>query len=684
MAQRPCVLLCALPCALLLAALLSLPLVVVREARADDVPGGLAAELPPKVTSSCPTEQQVHLQAAAGAVRAAWMPQQRPEKQEVAGVALDDDPRLLAHLRRILGDTPPRDWPKAKKCQSALCALTAATGSQEVALWLLATGADGGPVASLDQTPFRGGPESTWTDSEARLVSRALADLPPALRQRAGKLRALRRLPDGQQLANNPNALSLRPGGKDGGTILLRDTVWRMPLRQQREVIAHEVGHHLEYAQGPGYPISHSKEWLAFSGWRQVGQDPAAKDAWTTDPRPSVTNTGETVPSEEFPDAVADFRYNARLLRAHSEPRFDFIKDLYGGATYLTPRKNPALDAAMLKLGGPLGAFKDCGAMVQRAWRKPGMPQAMLYTVQWKKSGSSWTAWHRSAFVSHSACVPLVLEKLRELPAFQDLACKQDDEELWLDVAARLENVFAAYAEAAEEIEKASGAGTAQQCVQRGDLTEACLDGVKPAGDAQARRIFAELLPGQSIQPDAVAGLRKQLEAASVLAPPDDELFQRFPALASAPEFFGACLGGAFEVSCYAGKPDTWRFWVKLPPDNAVKGFPNPVWNLACHRDWAAWLKSRGILVDINGALFDHFAYLLKNQSGHSTDRFTAQVLRPYEDLRSQCGIPPGTKATPEQQPCLEKLLGPRLEGVVGPGQVAELARQLAGELRGP
>jgi hypothetical protein len=613
------------------------------------------------------------------------MPQQRPEKQEFEGVTLNDDPRLLAHLKRILGETPPRDWPKAKKCQSALCALTAATGSQEVALWLLATGADGGPVASLDQTSFKGGPESMWKESEARMVSRALADLPAALRQKASKLRALRRLPDGQQLPPpNPNALSVRPGGKDGGTILIRDTVWRMPLRQQREVIAHELGHHLEYAQGAGYPISHSKEWLAFSGWRQVGSDPAAKDAWTTDPRASVTNTGETVPSEEFPDAVADFRYNARLLRAYNEPRFNFIKDLYGGADYQKPRKNPALDAAFLKLGGPLGAFKDCGAMVQRAWRKPGMPQAMLYTVQWKKSGSSWTLWHRSAFVSHSACVPTVLEKLRDLPEWKDLACKQDDEELWLDVAARLENVFASYAEAAEEIEKAAGAGTAQQCLQRGDLTEGCLDGVRPAGEAQARRIFAEFLPGQSVQPDAVAGLRKQLEAASVLAPPDDELFQRFPSLASGPEFFGACLGGAFEVSCYVGKPDTWRFWVKLPPDNAVKGFPNPIWNLACHRDWAAWLRTKGILVDTSGALFDHFAYLLKNQSAQATDRFIAQVLRPHDELRTQCGIPNGTKATPEQQPCLERLLAPRLEGIVAPGQIGELARQLAAELRGP
>ena len=672
----------SLLCAVLLTGLFAAP-----AARADDVPGGLAAELPPKLSSACPTEQQVHVQAAADAVRAAWMPQQRPEKQDVAGVALNDDPRLLAHLKRILGEVPPRDWPKAKKCQSALCALTAVTGSQEVALWLLATGVDGGPVASLDQTPFQGGPESMWKESEARMVSRAMADLPPALRTRAGKLRALRRLPDGQQLPSTPNALSLRPGGKDGGTILIRDTVWRMPLRQQREVIAHEVGHHLEYAQGAGYPISHSKEWLAFSGWRQVGSDPAAKDAWTTDPHASITNTGETTPSEEFPDAVADFRYNARLLRAYNEPRFNFIKDLYGGADYRAPRKNPALDAALLKLGGPLGAFKDCGAMVQRAWRKPGMPQAMLYTVQWKKSGSSWLLFHRSAFVSHSACVGTVLEKLRELPEWKDLACKQDDEELWLDVAARLENVFAAYAEAAEEIEKAAGPGTAQQCLQRGDLTEACLDGARPVGDAQARRVFAEFLPGpasQQVQPDAIAALRKQLEAASVLAPPDEELFQRFPSLASAPEFFGTCLGGAFEVSCYAGKPDTWKFWVKVPPDNATKGFPNPVWNLACHRDFAAYLKSKGVLVDINGSLFDHFAYLLKNQSGQYTDRFTAQVLRPHDELRKQCGIPNGTKATPEQQPCLEKLLGPRLEGIVGPGQVEGLAKQLAAELRGP
>ena len=658
--------------------------------RADDRPrAGLEADLPPKLHSqTCPTEAELHLDEAAAAVRAAWLPAQPAEKAEVGGLALTDDPRVLAHLRRVIGETPPRDWlSKGKRCSTVVCALRASLDdSLEAALWILATGADGGPVASLDQTPFKGASESTWRASEVRNVARAMLDLPASLRQQASKLQAIRRIPDGQDPIHGSNALSLRPGGPGGGVILLRDTVWKMPLRAQREVLVHELGHHLEYALGGAYPISHSKEWLSFSNWHQVGVNPDAKDAWKIDPRAQVTSTAEPIPSEEFPDAVADYRYNPRMLRAYSEPRYQFIKKLYGGAEYLRPRQNPALDEGLGRTGGVLGAFKECGAMVQRATRRPGMPQAQLFTVHYKKNGSSeYANWFRSFFVTHSPCVGEALERLQAQPAFKEAVCRQDDEQLLLDLSARLEHVWGAYAEAAEELEKAVPPQQAAACLQRGEVTLDCLGGQsgRAVSEHEAKKILAEFQPGIPLNQETIDGLRRQLVSQAVLAPPDDELFQRFPALGSTPEFLGACLLGAIEVSTAAGHTE-WRYWVRVPPGNEVRGFGSPVWTAACHRDWAAWLKEKRVLVDPGDALFDHFAYLLKNQSSPSIDRFNEGVLAHWSALRAACGIPPGTKATPAQQPCATGWLEQRLQGVVAQQQLGDLAKQLAARLRGP
>ena len=674
------------PLAALVLCALALPL----GARANEGPrAGLEADLPARLqVQSCPTAAEVHLDDAAAAVRAAWLPARPSQRADVAGVTLTDDPRVLAHLRRVLGETPPRDWQeKARRCTSAICALRATLdGSWEAALWILAVGADGGPVASLDQAPFKGAGESTWAAGEVRTVARALLDLPAPLRQRASKLSAIRRIPDGQDPIHGSNALSVRPGGTGGGAILLRDSVWRMPLRGQRELLVHELGHHLEYALGGAYPISHSKQWLSFSNWHLAGESPDAKDAWKIDPRATVTSTAGPIPSEEFPDALADFRYNPRMLRAYSEPRYQFIKKLYGGADYLKPRSNPALDEALGRAGGILGAFRECGALVQRASRRPGQPQAQLYTVHFKKGGGSeFASWHRSFFVTRSPCVGEALERLRSQPAFKEAVCRQDDEQLLLDLSARLEDVWGAYAEAAGELEGAVPPQQGAACLQRGEVTLDCHGGAtgRAVAEQQAKKIFAEFQPGLNPSQEEVDGLARQLRAQAVLAPPDEELIERFPALGSPPDFLGACLLGAVEVSTAAGKTE-WRYWVRVPPGKEVRGFGSPVWTPACHRDFASYLKEKGVLAEPGDALFEHFAYLLKNQSAPLIERFNGAVLQQWPALRAACGIAAGTKATPEQQPCAAGWLEPRLAGLVAPALVPDLAKRLAARLRGP
>lgn len=648
-------------------------------ARADTAPRGLEAELPVR-TPGCLSPAQLHLAAAADAVRAAWLPVRAVETAAVAGVKLTDDARVLAHLRRVLGAAPPAAWAaKAGRCQGALCALAAALdGSHEAALWTLAIGADGGPVASLDQTPFKGGAEGVWRADELRLLARALADLPPALRKQATRLNALRRIPDGENPYQGANAYSTRDG-----SIFFRDTVWKMPHRQQREVVAHELGHEIEFAHGPGYPISHSPDWLGITGWKLVGNDPNAKDAWRV---PGSGPEATAIPSEEFPNVVADYRYTPRLVRATALGKYAYARQLYGGVEYLKLPADQPLDAAFARLGGPLAAFAECGGMVYRSAKKPGWLQAELFVVRWKKAGGSqWAKWAQGSFVTRSPCLGMVLEKLVATPEWKELSCSRDEEELSVAAAARLEDVWGSIGEGAAAVARVAPAGAQAACLQRGDLSLACLGGpqARPIAEAEARRIAAELQPQKPLSEAERAALVWLLLATAPLAPAEEDLTAAFPVLGSAPDFFAACLGGAVEISSPAGKAQ-WRYWVKNPPANDVRGFPGPLWTEACHRDWAAWLKGKGVTLPAGEPIFSTLAYQLKNQAGSLVGKFDAAVLQQWEALRAACGIPANTKATPAQQPCAAAFLQQRLDGLVPPAAAPALAKQLAAQLRGP
>lgn len=651
-------------------------------ARADTTrPGaglrGFEAELPVRSEgAACPTQAQLSLWAAADAARAAWLPLRDVQRAEVAGLQLSDDARVLAHVKRVLGATPPAGWSRAKGCASALCALTAALdGSQEAALWVLAIGADGGPVASLDQAPFPGA-ASAWRPGELRMLARALSDLPWTLKKQAAKLSTFRRIPDGQDPYQGSNAWSTRDG-----VILLRDTVWKMSERQQRQVIAHELGHHVEFARGSGYPISHSGEWLAFMGWELVG-DPKAKDGYRI--RGSDA-TATAVPSEEFPNTIDDYRYASRLMRTYSPPRWEYLKKLYGGVEFLKPKADPGMDAVFAKLGGPLAVFNDCAGLVQRSSRKTGWLQSELYLVRWKGSGSTWAKVGHTGFITRSPCVGMALEKLRETPEWKALSCKRDDEDLVDAAASRLAEVWGAYAEAASALQRSVTPERTAACLSRGELGVECFGGpaVRATAEAEARKLAAEFAPGQAQTPEQLAALSRKVLVGSVLAPTDEELIERFPVLGSTQDYLGACLAGVVEVSTPKGKPD-WKYWVKNPPVNDVRGFTSPLASKACPRDFAAYLKTRGVTLDVDDPLFEHLAYLLKIQSGPALAAFNTSVLAQWPSLLAACGMAPAAKATPAQQPCAQAFLSERLAGVVPPGLVPAIAKLLSAQLRGP
>jgi hypothetical protein len=228
--------------------------------------------------------------------------------------------------------------------------------------------------------------------------------------------------------------------------------------------------------------------------------------------------------------------------------------------------------------------------------------------------------------------------------------------------------VWASWAEAAEAIRAAVPRETAAACMEHKKLTQACFAGDHgiEAARAQADRIAAEF------HGDA-QGLAAQLVTQTPLAPPDDELRGRFPVLQSAGDLVVACLKGALDIQQRPDKQYQWTYWVKLPPSNEKRGFPDPVWNAACERDFAAHLEAVGFGMDAADRLSDHLAYLLQLQAAPLIDRFNEQVLHGAAELRTAC--------KPNARACAVSWLKPRLSGVAPDHLAAQLAEALVGKL---
>ncbi|MBS2023769.1 MAG: hypothetical protein JST92_15300 [Deltaproteobacteria bacterium] len=668
------------PC--LLVSLLSLA------ARGQAPARGLEADLPAAPGPTCQTPDAIRLERAAALVRKAYLPLQ-PATKTIAGLKLTDDARALAVLERVLGKTPPASLAKAKDCANVLCVLRKTLDDKlESALWILAIGAEADGVPSLDQALNRGAAEVLWKPEELRILGKSILDLPPRLR-RGTNWKVTRRMPDGANWFQSANAWSSRSdeGGEPGGGIWLRDTVWKLPQHQLRELVAHEAAHQLEYGQAKKdavFPISHSARWLILSGWEKVG-DPQRKEAYKL-PRYGPDTDSTTEPayaSEEFADAVADYRYRPRLMRAYSRGKYDFIKKLLE-VEYDDVPADPPLDALMKRLGGPLVAISQCSASIQRAFRMPFAPQALLYTVRWNRNGTSaWQTLWRSVFVQKTPCLDQIIGTMQAAPEWQKLVCRADPDDLAQEVAERLEDVWGAFTEATGLIEATLPPRNSELCASKGDLTLACLAG--PRGWELALGQARKLLKAYDRPRDSAEVLAHQLAAQVVTLPPDEELFVRWPFLQDPRELVTACLLGAAEISPSPGKDD-WRFWVKTPPRNDVRPFASVLApaSTGCARDYAAMLKLRGLTLDPNEPLLDHFLYLLRAPAAPLEARFNADVLGQWRALATSCNLPPGGRASAADPDCVTAWLLPRLKPIAANGMDAQLAATLAKTLRGP
>jgi hypothetical protein len=623
---------------------------------------------------ACLTPQAQRLDEAAAAFHARFEKQARAS-EEVHGLSLSDGARALGYLQRSLGHKPPAAWQQAVDagCKTALCAAEKTLGSREAALWFFVASAEVDAPPSLDQSPYE--VESVWEEQELRALARALLEAPPELK-RAPNLKAWRRIPSGQTLRKGAwyNAVSY-PKDKDLfglGTIVIRDTVWKFPQRDVRAVVQHELGHQWEWSRKlethEAVP-SLSEPWLSLSGWHSTTGKRGEHD-FSLPPGVQIATPGETLPPEDFADSIANYRFAPRLMRAYSHSKYDYMHRVFG-REHKKPDADPELEAVWAALGGPLKTVRDCAGLIQRATFTTRLHQHELYTVTPKPKGTHWEPIARNQFVAHSRCIERALEALAATPAWGKLSCRQDPEELAVAVADRLEDVWGAFTEAAEAIRGAVAPSVADRCLAGKDLTQHCFDG--PSGLVIAQREAARILAEFGGDAGDKLELARLLLVQTPLAPSDEELRARFPVLRSAPDLFFSCLKGAIEISPKFDPEKRWVYWVSLPPTGERRGFRDPIWNQACQRDFAAHLKEAGLSVDASDKLFEHLAYLLKNQSGPLVDQFSSRVLQHAPDLHSQCG----TSAH-----CVAGWLKPRLAGFAPGNMIDQITERLAGTLK--
>ncbi len=669
-----------------LVGLLLLSSLLARSASAE----GLVDSLPPALqTEGCPSAEELQLSRAAEAVRAAYLPLQPLVRETISGVELRDDPRALAVVRRSLGTRPAPTWSDAAPCHETLCALQAALGgSREAALWMLAIGARG-PVASLDQSMWKTGKLSLWRVAELRAIFGALADLPPLLLSGASNLRAFYRVPDGDGLGGNTNALSERSDARlgGGGSISIRDTVWKMEPEARREVIAHELGHQIDYGreklEHAHYALSHGTEWLGIGGWVQTAADPDANNGYRLESSGEGAWTAASWPSEEMPNSIAQYRYKARLLRDYS-PRGYSYAGRYFGRDYLKPDADPSLDAMIDEAGGRLALFRSCAAMVVRTEERSVGGPAELFVVETRPDGSMESAtWDRWSFVAHAPCVGTALGALRKLPQWTAMSCQRDPDELWIHVAERLDEIEAAVFEASRAVLAARPPQTPSDCLARSDLRLDCLGGPHATEVAreQVDRLIREFSPSRPVSQSARADLLRAILIETPLFPSDEQIFGQLPLLGDGRALLAACLANTISITSNAGKTD-WRFWVRTPPKNDVRGFLEPIRTPACTREYGRMLVTHGVLLEPE--LVEALAGSAKTRAETFAQEFIKQVLGGWESLRTECGIPAASKPSQEQLPCATDWIAARLTPLVPEESVRPLAEKIAPQLKGP
>ncbi len=457
-----------------------------------------------------------------------------------------------------------------------------------------------------------------------------------------------------------------------------------MEPEQRREVIAHEIGHHIDYAAEKAthkkYALSHGSEWLGIGGW-STGGDRDAPGGYHRQPQGEDPWTAGSWPSEEFANSIAEYRYEGRLLRSES-PKAYALASRYFDRDYLKAAPDAELDAQISQAGGRLALFRGCAGMVERTFEKPEGGPANLALAHQKPDGSlEYASWDRWSFVAHSPCVQMAMDTLQKLPGFAAVSCRRNPDELFVRLAERLQEVEAAVHEGTRAVLAARPGSAIDGCLSKSDLRAACLAGPRGVSIAheQAARIAGEFAPGAR-DAEAVDALAQAILDQTPLAPADDALVARVPLLSDGKATLAACVEAATSVTGNA--KGEWRFWVKVPPKDEVRGFADPVRTAACTRDYGVMLAAHGVQLDPGSV--EPFSRAAKSAAAPLGQELVKRVLGDFAALRASCGLSPASKLSSNQQACAAKWIAGRVDGLVPEGEKRTLSEKLAASLKTP
>jgi hypothetical protein len=102
------------------------------------------------------------------------------------------------------------------------------------------------------------------------------------------------------------------------------------PKIVRQYTLLHEMGHNIAFGMNEA---DRSPEWLAISGWEKTGDD------WKiTKTTCVVSKYGKFSPDEDFAESIASYRFNAKRLQKTCPEKYNYMKRIFRGVEYLTPK----------------------------------------------------------------------------------------------------------------------------------------------------------------------------------------------------------------------------------------------------------------------------------------------------------------------------------------------------------
>ena len=391
----------------------------------------------------CPKPDEYFLKQARNAYAQSFPGSSANTLRRVAGVQLSGPKEQLALAVDLLGSRPPSTWSKkAQECapeMNVVCALGKIYGSEESALRALTVAKRTGYFISVSQeeNPTKdsnGSPilvEQIWNPSEVRMIDDVTAYMPSNF-ARLPTMKPFLRVADGYVDKESPDSAGLARSGYPSSTgyvpgkIVLFQTAFDADPRRTRSYIAHELGHHYDFANKAKnkYGSSNTKytretiNWDELSGWQaedvtewKNGEE-VTKKRWTHAPDAGFVRAyAATSPLEDFAESIAYYLYYPKDLKAKTQVKFDRLKEqVFSGVEY-NPDSWPKFEPIKRRLAKPETLISTCLKQLsniheERATAAPASSEIYL----WSRNNGSFTGIPVTEF-ARSSCLDDTIAK---------------------------------------------------------------------------------------------------------------------------------------------------------------------------------------------------------------------------------------------------------------------------------